>query len=694
MSRSRKRRPRASAPPAAIRLSAGEWHQDIDAADLATETFDEARGACNEAGRLDSVAFRNLGAWHPKGRFKFLEFLYDHPPGQIIAGGKEFDDVFEAVLACIATTNDLGLQKEMVRGAMEAGALFHADAAGPAAAQIKDRLKEVGLSGWNQREIAAGINRAAGNGRSSFETNVAASPEALAHQVLARMKEQLCVEEDRRVLWYMGSTFYQLHKGGKSWRETPSAQIKSYVARALQGIGAPKITESTARDVLLNLSGIARLDAADHHPPFHVRLSHEPEIDPRPCLVFENGVLFIDDLDNPEFVREVPGSALFNLSVMPYSYDPDASCPCWLETVDRFLPRVSDDDHRQQMIQQYFGYCFEAHCAYEKAMLLFGDGATGRSTLIKGVEGIVGSADVTHIPFSMLSREFRLASLRHSRLNVATELGHMSRTDEGILKTLISGEPINSNEKFRPPGEMRSIAKHLVACNKLPAFSDYSEGLWRRLIIVPFDNPIRREERIPHYFDGTLKQEMPGVLNWALEGARQLRRANGRFVECGRCSAALDRHRSTVDIVRDFLATCTRRVERPRKLILQTGMHNLFRLYCVELRIKPLTVREFRDRAVKPELLADFRPQKRESMPRPWLYKNVALTEYGENLARRLSDAERDISIPLPPDQVREQRVGRGNCPDDGDIGDNDDGCGEDDDGDGRVDPIQVQVSC
>ena len=47
--------------------------------------------------------------------------------------------------------------------------------------------------------------------------------------------------------------------------------------------------------------------------------------------------------------------------------------------------------------------------------------------------------------------------------------------------------------------------------------------------------------------------ELPGVLNWALEGLRRLRGNGWRFTRPAACQAALDEHRLESDPARSFL---------------------------------------------------------------------------------------------------------------------------------------------
>jgi putative DNA primase/helicase len=93
----------------------------------------------------------------------------------------------------------------------------------------------------------------------------------------------------------------------------------------------------------------------------------------------------------------------------------------------------------------------------------------------------------------------------------------MERIQEGLLKQLVSGEPTQVNRKHKDPVTLYPTAKLYFGTNTLPPIADTSDGMWRRMITMPF---LQR-------FDGEscdrqraqrLQAEIPGILTWALLG--------------------------------------------------------------------------------------------------------------------------------------------------------------------------------
>jgi putative DNA primase/helicase len=119
---------------------------------------------------------------------------------------------------------------------------------------------------------------------------------------------------------------------------------------------------------------------------------------------------------------------------------------------------------------------------------------------------------------------FHLSGLQSASLVLVDETP--TRIDEQRLKTLISGDSLQANIKYRDPLTLRPTAKWIVNGNALPAISDHSTGFWRRWLIFPFT--VVPRQIIPLLGETICDKELAGVLNWCIGGlVRLLQR--GRF---------------------------------------------------------------------------------------------------------------------------------------------------------------------
>nr|WP_230370674.1 DUF5906 domain-containing protein [Paludibacterium denitrificans] len=102
--------------------------------------------------------------------------------------------------------------------------------------------------------------------------------------------------------------------------------------------------------------------------------------------------------------------------------------------------------------------------------------------------------------------------------------------NEQAMKSLIAGELVQIDRKYRDPITVRVNGKWLILANHIPAVTDQSTGFWRRFDVVPFPVEVPESERDPLLAKRIVTRELAYVLNWALEGLLRLL-ARGRFDE-------------------------------------------------------------------------------------------------------------------------------------------------------------------
>ena len=151
-----------------------------------------------------------------------------------------------------------------------------------------------------------------------------------------------------------------------------------------------------------------------------------------------------------------------------------------------------------------------------------------------GLAGDAGADNVSHVPLEELESQFRLVQMAGKLANMAADMNYVGRVAEGRLKELVSGDAIQVNRKHREPITMVPTAKLVFSCNHLPQFADRSDGIWRRLIVIPFlrqfgddDKDLDRVRR--------LRDELPRIFNWCLRGTRRLDHQGDFTVAAGVC---------------------------------------------------------------------------------------------------------------------------------------------------------------
>jgi putative DNA primase/helicase len=183
----------------------------------------------------------------------------------------------------------------------------------------------------------------------------------------------------------------------------------------------------------------------------------------------------------------------------------------------------------------------------QRFVVLFGPGQNGKGVLVTVFIALLGQSNLSHISLEAFNptRTYPLAQTLGKLANISTEIGEMSKTAEGLLKQFTAGEPIQVEEKYKAPFTLYPTARLTFATNVLPRFIDRSQGLWRRLVILPFTNTIKEEDKDPKLVKPSFwadSGEMPGVLIWALEGLKRLK-ARGTLMEPNASKALKEAHR-------------------------------------------------------------------------------------------------------------------------------------------------------
>lgn len=202
------------------------------------------------------------------------------------------------------------------------------------------------------------------------------------------------------------------------------------------------------------------------------------------------------------------------------AYDPTFPRPrLFMDLIERILP---DADVRAR-VQEYLGYTLMPDARYQRATLWVGDGANGKGTLTRIVQSL--HRQIAAVRLDQLSN-FDLDGLPDASL-ICCDEAPRTGIGEGIMKTLIAGEKASIKRKFKDTLSAEVHGKWLMLANELPRIKDKSDGFWRRIDIVPFTIQVPVEERDPLLDQKVIQDELPGVLNWLLDGlARLLARGN------------------------------------------------------------------------------------------------------------------------------------------------------------------------
>ena len=255
----------------------------------------------------------------------------------------------------------------------------------------------------------------------------------------------------------------------------------------------------------------------------------------------------------------------------PVAYDASAKCPQW----ERFLERVQPDTLMRLYLQRIAGYLLTGSVREQVLFFFHGGGKNGKSVFTSTLLALLGPDLAMPAPRDMLfmgkgEHSTREASLHRKRMVLASEIGEGKRLDEALVKDLTGGERIAARRMREDFWDFDPKHKIVISGNHKPIITGGDEGIWRRVLLVPWSVKIPDDEQDRGLAD-KLKGELPGILAWALAGCLEWQRIGLQTPQ--QVTAASIEFRAESDTLGQFFDSCL-------------DFHSDARITCKQLREK------------------------------------------------------------------------------------------------------------
>ena len=198
---------------------------------------------------------------------------------------------------------------------------------------------------------------------------------------------------------------------------------------------------------------------------------------------------------------------------------PAPSAPVW----DRFLGQVLPDPATRAFVQRAVGYSLTGLTREEVFFMLYGKGQNGKSKMMAAIAHALGNYAHSFDPKLIVQQKYEghptnIASLHGVRFAYSSEVGEGAALDEGRVKAITGGDVITA--RFMRKDEFSWVPSHKMwlATNHLPVIKGTDKGMWRRVLVIPFDVAISDDER-DNLLEEKLNAEARGILAWAIDGA-------------------------------------------------------------------------------------------------------------------------------------------------------------------------------
>ncbi len=259
------------------------------------------------------------------------------------------------------------------------------------------------------------------------------------------------------------------------------------------------------------------------------------------------------DLTNGELHDHDIGKMFTQITGSEYSENID--CPHWIE----FLIETFEGDMELiHFIQKAIGYSLTGSNKEQVMFILNGNGRNGKSVFLDTIQPIFGLYAKTMNVSSLMvkygqSANSDIARLEGARFVVSSEANEGARLDEGLVKQLTGGDRVVARKLYGQEFEFEPKFKIWMATNHKPLIRGTDDGIWRRLVLIPFNHQVPLEKVDKSLKDKLLAESM-GILKWAVDGCLMWQ-SEGLALPKSIANAGND-YRNEMDVLSEFISDC------------------------------------------------------------------------------------------------------------------------------------------
>jgi P4 family phage/plasmid primase-like protien len=334
----------------------------------------------------------------------------------------------------------------------------------------------------------------------------------------------------------VGDTWREYRAG--AWRLT---DFNGFRPAVLSVMADAIVSHRRSLDVLRHIEGLKQVAESDFRSFYR--------FDGDAVLVNAvNGIVRVEPDYQVELLAHDPGHNFTRQ--LEAAYIPQAPRP----NFERVLAEALPDGEDRALLQLFAGSLLYPSCKYEAALVFYGPGGTGKSTVAEAIASIFGTELVERIGLSSIcdAKTYYLPKLKHVAVNLGTELDALEVGESGNFKALVSGEAVAVRPIYGAPFTMSTTAKLWFLSNNLPRFKHGTDAEQRRTRFLRFD-------KVPAVKDVDLKQrliaERDGIVLWCLEGLSRLLSLREMPLGGAESKATHERFAVSNDPIGTFIAT-------------------------------------------------------------------------------------------------------------------------------------------
>ena len=284
--------------------------------------------------------------------------------------------------------------------------------------------------------------------------------------------------------------------------------------------------------------------------------------------------VYVKDLDKDPFLLSTPTKTYDLRKGINGELNPDAKNMITKSTTvspslkgkDKWLSFLNEcfDNDRELIdyVQKICGLAVIGKVYIEGIIISYGDGGNGKSTFWNTIARVLGSY-YGKISADALTTNCKrnvkpeLAELRGKRLIIASESQEGARLNDSEIKELCSTDDIRAEKKFKDPFDFTPTHTLVLYTNHLPKVKGTDDGIWRRIIVIPFNHKFTKDNAdIKNYSDVLYEEAGEFVLTWVIEGAKKAYESNFKLRNPSIVQEAINNYKKQNDWFGIFINEC------------------------------------------------------------------------------------------------------------------------------------------
>tara|TARA_R110002110_G_scaffold36824_9_gene122428 strand:- start:1305 stop:3836 length:2532 start_codon:yes stop_codon:yes gene_type:complete len=265
-------------------------------------------------------------------------------------------------------------------------------------------------------------------------------------------------------------------------------------------------------------------------------------------------------------------------------YQPDAKCPLW----DEFLLFAAEEDPEVvSFIHRFFGYCMTGMVTEQVMLFMEGTGCNGKTTALLMLMHVMGEYAIQGAPGLLIAKRHEshpteVADLMGARFVANSEVNKGGHFAEALIKQLTGSDPIRARRMRQDFFQFVPTHKLCIVANHRPIIKGNDEGIWRRVLRLPWNRRITEDRKDPDFLS-KIKAEAPGILSRLVQGCLEWQRDGLQPPK--KVQMATQEYREEMDVLSEFMEDrCI--IGRGLK-IAKKELYRAYSYWCEDINQKP-----------------------------------------------------------------------------------------------------------